>query len=630
MGFLTPAAWALAVLLPIIIAMYLLKLRRSDQEVSSLYLWQRMVQDIEANAPWQKLKSNLLLFLQLLIVAALILALARPFTWGEGSTGDLLIVVIDSSASMQATDLSANRLAAAREEARRLLDGISPSTRVIIIEAGERAELRLAGSLDRAAMNQAINQIQAGIGQADLTTALELAAAAAAGRQEADIVVFTDGGTPVNGVTSRYGRIRFVILAQDDDNQAIDLLTLETQPGGDFTAFVRVINYASQPVTRRLTLSAEGHLINAFDLELEAGQAESVVVEGITTNWVEARLAGEDGLPLDDNAWAVGGNQRPLQITLVSEGNLFLEAALSLMPGVEFWRAAPRDYDPETEGDTPVDLTIFDGFVPPVLPQSAVLFIGPTNSTEYFEVGPFIDQPQPRVVDPDHAVMRYVDINQVEILDSASLSLPPRGRVLISGDGQGGSTPLVAVIEQDQVRAGVVAFDLRRSDLPLHTAFPILLVNLITWLTPRTSGGLPSQVEAGQVVTYAPPSETERVTLVRPDGSRAGLDIVDGQVRIEDITQMGLYRLETDTGQVDYFAVNLFAPEESNIQPGSLETETAGAAESSSPDSERSRLEWWPWFAGAALVVLILEWLVYQRAAVARVAAWVRRRFVRG
>ncbi|MGD8603058.1 MAG: BatA domain-containing protein, partial [Anaerolineales bacterium] len=90
MGFLTPAALALAILLPVIIAMYLLKLRRSEQEVASLYLWQRMVQDIEANAPWQKLKSNLLLFLQLLIVAALILALARPFTWGEGSIGDLL------------------------------------------------------------------------------------------------------------------------------------------------------------------------------------------------------------------------------------------------------------------------------------------------------------------------------------------------------------------------------------------------------------------------------------------------------------------------------------------------------------------------------------------------------------
>ncbi|MGD8605337.1 MAG: VWA domain-containing protein, partial [Anaerolineales bacterium] len=582
------------------------------------------------NAPWQKLKSNLLLFLQLLIVAALILALARPFTWGEGSIGDLLIVVIDTSASMQATDLAPNRLEAAQDEVRQLLDEISPSTRVIIIEAGDRAELRLAGSLDRAAMNQALHQIQPGLGQADLITALELASAAAAGRQEADIVVFTDGGTPLNGLDSRYGRVQFVVLGREDDNQAIDLMTLERQPGGDFTAFVRVVNYASHPVTRRLTLSTGETLINAYDLELDAGQAQSIVAQGITADVVEARLVGEDWLPVDDRAWAVGGNQRPLQISLISQGNLFLEAALSLIPGVELSRLAPEDYDPEAQTGAAVDLTVLDGFVPAILPSGPVLFIAPSSSTDYFQVGPMVDQPEPRVVDPDHAIMRYVDVSQVEILDSTSLILPPRGRVLIAGDEEEGSTPLVAVIEQDQIRAAVIAFDLRRSDLPLQTAFPILLINLIAWLAPGASGGLPDQVEVGEVVTYAPPSEAESVVVVLPDGSQMDLDISNGLTRIEDTSQLGLYRLESDSGQVDYFAVNLFAPEESNIRPNRMEIENADPTVSSHPDVERSRLEWWPWLAGAALIILMLEWLVYQRAAVARVAAWVRGRMGRG
>ena len=68
-----------AIIGPIIVAMYLLKLRREDRRVSSTFLWQRIVRDVEANAPWQKLRRNLLLLLQLLLLLLLALALARPF-----------------------------------------------------------------------------------------------------------------------------------------------------------------------------------------------------------------------------------------------------------------------------------------------------------------------------------------------------------------------------------------------------------------------------------------------------------------------------------------------------------------------------------------------------------------------
>ena len=52
MSFLTPLALLSAAIIgPIIVAMYLLKLRREDRRVSSTFLWQRIVRDVEANAP---------------------------------------------------------------------------------------------------------------------------------------------------------------------------------------------------------------------------------------------------------------------------------------------------------------------------------------------------------------------------------------------------------------------------------------------------------------------------------------------------------------------------------------------------------------------------------------------------
>ena len=70
MQFLTPFAFALSALAVPIILLYMLKLRRKQTQVSSTMLWEKLLREKQANAPWQKLKRNLLLFLQLLILAA--------------------------------------------------------------------------------------------------------------------------------------------------------------------------------------------------------------------------------------------------------------------------------------------------------------------------------------------------------------------------------------------------------------------------------------------------------------------------------------------------------------------------------------------------------------------------------
>src|ERR671939_2088581 len=123
MAFLAPLALISTLIIgPIIVAMYLLKLRREERKVSSTFLWQRMVRDVEANAPWQKLRRNLLLLLQLLLLLLLALALARPFFPTAGIAGRNLIVILDRSASMGATDAPGVRLDAAKQQAIALID----------------------------------------------------------------------------------------------------------------------------------------------------------------------------------------------------------------------------------------------------------------------------------------------------------------------------------------------------------------------------------------------------------------------------------------------------------------------------------------------------------------------------
>jgi hypothetical protein len=114
MSLITPLALALSALAVPIVLLYMLRLRRTEMSISSTFLWRQLVRDREANAPWQRLRLSWLL-LQLLVLAALVLALARPFREVKTITTGRIVLLLDASASMKATDVEPDRFAAARD-----------------------------------------------------------------------------------------------------------------------------------------------------------------------------------------------------------------------------------------------------------------------------------------------------------------------------------------------------------------------------------------------------------------------------------------------------------------------------------------------------------------------------------
>ena len=169
MPFLAPFALiSLLIAGPIIIAMYLLKLKRQEQQVSSTFLWKQAIRDVEANAPWQRLRFSWLLLLQLLLLALLAFALARPFFQTTGIAGRNLIVIIDRSASMAAVDNGTSRLDAAKAQAVALLEQLPDEGRATIIAAGGTMEVPASSSNDRRQLRQAIDSIQLSLGVAQI------------------------------------------------------------------------------------------------------------------------------------------------------------------------------------------------------------------------------------------------------------------------------------------------------------------------------------------------------------------------------------------------------------------------------------------------------------------------------
>jgi Ca-activated chloride channel family protein len=619
MSLIAPLALlAAAVVGPLIVAMYLLKLRREERTVSSTFLWQRMVRDVEANAPWQKLRRSLLLLLQLLLMLLLVFALARPFLAAQGISGRNLIIIIDHSASMGATDEPPTRLDAAKARAFQLIDQLPDGGRATIIAAGGQMEVPAAATSDRRELRRAVEQIRlAHGGGSDLSQPLTLAAALAAREADSEVAIISDGNVTLPADLRVPATVSYFPVGRSTENVAVSAIALQPGPAGQ-TLFVQATNYGQSPVERRLDIYLDGAAFNAYNLALDPGREQSIIAEiPAQVEVVEARLAGEDALPADDRALAVSTLGDALNVRLVSGGNRFLETGLALLPGIQV-TTMPTSTATFTETVAQVPVTILDGVTPDPLPPGNLLFIGPLRSTELFSVTGEVEFPVVRPAGGDDPILRNVSLSEVSVLKAARVAPGSWGRVVVDSDG----APLLVVGEREGRRVAVLAFDLHNSDLPLQVAFPLLLSNLMAFLAPG-SGAEAAQLQPGQPLALQVDDAITEVRVTGPDGavasSRDGaVQIQGGQAIYAATDALGVYTVEEfvegELAARHRYAVNLFAPGESTItaQRDLAVPQTSGANSTVSRERD-GRQEFWRWVALAALIVLVLEWLVYQR-----------------
>ena len=172
-----------AIAIPALIILYFLKLRRIPREVSSTLLWKKTIQDLQANAPFQRLRKNLLLFLQLIILGLIIFALAQPRSAATSTQGRKYLIMIDRSASMASLDGSGtpgstSRLEQAKEEAVALVQSMrEPSVfdqggkadEAMVIAFDANAEIITQFTSDQDKLISAINAIE----QTDAPSSIE-------------------------------------------------------------------------------------------------------------------------------------------------------------------------------------------------------------------------------------------------------------------------------------------------------------------------------------------------------------------------------------------------------------------------------------------------------------------------
>jgi hypothetical protein len=617
LSFLTPFFLLLGLLAAPIILLYMLRLRRREVLVSSTLLWQKLLRDREANAPWQKLRRNLLLILQLLILAALVLALARPFLPVPSVVSGSVVVLLDGSASMQATDVEPTRFEAAKAEAGRLINDLSGSSQMTLIKVGQTPAVLASATGDQTILRRALAAAQPDSAPADWAAAFALATGAAQGFRDARIILISDGGLP-NDLPPLPAESVYIPIGESGENLAITALaTRETDAGPQL--FASVVNNGLLDREALLSLTLDGTLFDSRRITVPAGSNANVTWElPESTSIIEARLSDHesDFLPLDDTAWAVHEGGVSNRTLLVTEGNLFLEQVYSVLPGVEAFKASPDD----NLSDGEFDLYVFDSIpLPDSLPTADMLIINPqpddtavSSEGDLLTVtGTFSNTVAIRLA--DSPLLQFVDWRSVHVRQAQAVSAPWAQRLV---EAEGG--PLILTGERGGHRIAILTFDLRDSDLPLQIAFPILMANITSWLNPGRAFDAPTGLQPGAPVTITPGASTTAVSVQKPYGAIWRADAGEDALIFSETDQLGLYAvsLQDDGGTrpAGSFAVNLFSPAESQIQPTTTVRIGQTTVETTA-DGDVGQREFWPWLVGLAFIILLAEWWVHHRGA---------------
>jgi len=620
--------------LPIIVAFYMLRLRRRDLPVGSTFLWQQLIRDVEANAPWQRLRFSWLLLVQLLIAAIVVIAAARPFSAVESDLAANVVLIVDTSASMATRSDGEDRLELARERSRDVIGRLPVGGRITVVAAADSAEVLVSETDDRDAALEAIDSITATQLPGDLTDAFALSSALAARDSDSTIVVVTDASGDVLPEVGVGAPVRVERVGSTDANQAIAALSALRRAGGaQLDLFIAVSNPSAAEATRRLEVYADDALVDARELTIPAGQRSEALVSTVpgATHTIEARLAGTDALATDDRAFAVVPAEETTRALLVGDGNAYLENALALLPRLELYAVDEDGYTDALadahEAGTPYGLLVFDGIVPDDAPAVPSLYLDPDADGAFGGVGERIENPVIDRTDPEEPVLRFVDLSTVHIGRAREVDLAEGMRAVVATRG---GNPLVAVGEVEGRRVGLIGFDLGESDLPLQIAFPLLISNLAEVLLPAVEGVLPSSMRLGGAASVAIDPRIERVTVADtgavelPGAANEATEItvVGGRLAIPGARVVGLREIRA-ASQVPELAdvllgstaINLFSADESDVTPGDPQRiiEMGRVSAGDEPAAQPTRAEWWWPLAVAALALLALEWLLFHR-----------------
>lgn len=605
-----------------ITVLYILKLRKRRIEVPFSPLWQQVLQEQRsANDLFKRLRRFLSWLLYMAIAAALLLALLDPHPETTAVEGRSLVLLIDSSASMGATDVSGavDRLDLAKRKVREILTTVGPDDRVMLVTFNEQIRPISPFVKEVQLLEPMLAKIEVTATGTSYREAVEFAVNALRDVKNGEVIVFSDGAgqTQIEGASELGGdwlpddlQIRHVRVGEASGNLAVTSFNVRRYVSNklDYELFVSLRSYFERPVEAEIEIWADGQLVDTKPVSLEAmgvhqGYYPSQAVAG---ERLEARVRlttrdARDVLPVDDRAYALLPPVRKVRVQLVTDGNLYLEGPLLLNPNLDVTRVAPAAYD----ASQVFDVTVFDRVALEPGKTPNLLYLAPNGEFSPWVVQRTAADPIIERIQRGHPLLRWISLKDINIGVADVWKLAATDTVVAASES---GVPILVTRREDTRSIVGISFDIRNSDLPLRVAFPVLLINAIDWFM-RDDGTLVESYKTGE--TWAVPIASEGLAQVTsPTGDVGEVPIFERRaVFFGDVP--GFYTLRSE-GQAQVIAGNMADMAESSILPADLIFGERPVVEPA-PLIGFSQREPWVWLVLLALGLLLVEWWTYNR-----------------
>lgn len=630
MQFLNPAAFYLLGVIPIVLALHFLKLRRHIRLVPSIMLWLSTAEDQRANVPFQRLRNFLLPFLQVLFLVLLTCSIARPALRQPGFMPGKAILIVDNSASMSSIEMGQTRLLLAKEAALRYTEQVSANGgMMLMVTNAPETYIQQAFTTDTGELQGAIKSIDSTHTARNLRPVFDAATRYAESPQD-KVFFISDTFENLPDISLPLHKIG---VGGKADNVGIVRFSAEIV-GNRYEVLVGIQNFTDVSRAFDVQLAVENVFLDDRTVSIPPGKTKSVLFSGepsgLDGKVMSVHLGVEDDFPLDNAASAILSAVSPLHILFVSDNQNSLLPDLLKSYGnyVELDLVNPMDY----HGTVDADLTIFDGSTPAgrealgdfsqVVSETHLIFINPGDKLPFVSEDATIvamDQTLARVIkeDESHPLMTGVSFQGLQVRNSGYRELPLWGHSLVEME----NGALIWIGKKSDSRLLVFefdAFDLKISDFALTIPDgPRFVYQCLAWFEAGTAPLQPLLFQEnstrhafriGEQIRIDAAVEDVNFRVQKPDKTVVELE----NSIFTQTDQVGIYTLFADDTEFERFTVNLLDPTESALAH-SAAVPTAEGALGMDTGLQPIAQEIWRWFALTACLLLVVEWWFYHR-----------------
>ncbi len=605
MKFLNPSGLWLLLGVPVLIIIYLIKSQHEDRSVSSTYLWKLSARFMKKRLPVQRVQKLLLFLLQLLMIIAAALMVARPaIPSGEKRE---YVAIIDASGSMMISDEDGvTRFERAVDEVEKLGEKVNMGHTVSVILASDNPIFLARSATSVNEIRLALENAECSYTVCDTAAALDLAQQACNDATYAEVYFYTDQPH------AESKGVEVVDLNAGEWNVSVgELSSVSYNEGTVFTTTVTSHNLGK---LLNVGFKINGEIIDAQQIECPENAPTEVrfnVDDLAYYDTAEVYVEAEDGLDVDNSYTICQRSTGNYSVLLISKSPLYLENALKSLRNCEV--AVVGSVEEADAMEDTFDLYVYDHVYPAEYPSvgSVIVFGADGTLPDGLMTGATFDAEEAitKVNSYQSELYQELSLDSAVVVRYTELIGDSKWNTVLACDG----VPVLVTTKQSNgMYFSVASFDLHDSNLPLIPDFMVLMRNLVEYSIPAVLKDTDHTI--GETVELTVLPYAEQMYVEHPDGEIEQLS-TEGEYCLITPDVIGVYTAVMTSGEsgqyIDFFVH--FPLEEMSVEDGgALEVHLPENADlSDTADDAMSEL--WFWLAAALLLLLLIEWGVYYR-----------------